>query len=146
MNKGPRLLLLCATLAGAAQAAGTAPASAPPPRKNQAPWDATLFGVAPEAPSASAPQAQAPQQPAARQKKPKASPPLAPPLPFQYLGQLQQDGVTYFLLQHGTRFLSVQSGQQIDPHYVLQKAQGNQLHFVYLPLRQEQILKPGDMN
>jgi len=70
--------------------------------------------------------------------------PRAPPLPFRYMGQVN-DGrglLTYFLLR-GTETLAVSVGESIDKSYRLERAEGGVLHFLYLPLQVQQSLQIG---
>ena len=71
-------------------------------------------------------------------------PPQAPPLPFRFVGQVN-DGLgntTYFLMR-GTETLSAVVGQNLAGQYLLERAENGVLHFTYLPLRQQQILQIG---
>ncbi len=71
-------------------------------------------------------------------------PPRAPPLPFRYMGQINDGNgaVTYFLLR-GTSTLSVSVGDTIDNTYRLDSAEGGALQFTFLPLRERQSLHFG---
>ena len=71
-------------------------------------------------------------------------PPRAPPLPFRYMGQINDGNgaVTYFLLR-GTSTLSVSLGDTIDNTYRLDSAEGGALQFTFLPLRERQSLHFG---
>ncbi len=71
-------------------------------------------------------------------------PPRAPPLPFRYMGQIDDGNgaVTYFLLR-GTATLSVSVGDTIDNTYRLDSAEGGALQFTFLPLRERQSLHFG---
>ena len=68
----------------------------------------------------------------------------APPLPFRYMGQINDGNgaVTYFLLR-GTATLSVSVGDSIDNTYRLDSAEGGALQFTFLPLRERQSLHFG---
>jgi hypothetical protein len=73
-----------------------------------------------------------------------AEAPRAPPLPFRFMGQLD-DGrgkQTYFLAR-GTAMLSVSLGETIDSTYLLERVELGALHFTYLPLRERQSLQFG---
>ena len=70
--------------------------------------------------------------------------PRAPPLPFRFMGQLDdgRGNQTYFLAR-GTAMLSVSLGETIDSTYVLERVELGALHFTYLPLRERQSLQFG---
>lgn len=70
--------------------------------------------------------------------------PRAPPLPFRYMGQVDdgRGNRTYFLLR-GTAPLSVAVGETIDNTYRLESAETGVLHFTYLPLRTRQSFQFG---
>jgi hypothetical protein len=70
--------------------------------------------------------------------------PRAPPLPFRYMGQVDdgRGNRTYFLLR-GTATLSVAVGDAIDSTYRLESAENGNLNFTYLPLRARQNLQIG---
>lgn len=72
-------------------------------------------------------------------------PPQAPPLPFRLLGQIE-DGPEgqAFVLAQGDRVLNVSPGTTIDERYRLEKFEGGQLHFLYLPLNLRQTLAVGN--
>ena len=70
--------------------------------------------------------------------------PRAPPLPFRYMGQVDdgRGNRTYFLLR-GTATLSVSVGDNIDNIYRLESADTGILHFTYLPMKARQSLQIG---
>ena len=70
--------------------------------------------------------------------------PRAPPLPFRYMGQVDdgRGNRTFFLLR-GTATLSVAVGDAIDNVYRLESADNGILNFTYLPLRARQNLQIG---
>lgn len=73
-----------------------------------------------------------------------AEAPRAPPLPFRYMGQVD-DGrgvLTYFLIR-GTETLAASVGESIDNIYRLERAEAGVLHFIYLPLQVRQSLQIG---
>ena len=71
--------------------------------------------------------------------------PTAPPLPFSYIGQYQQDGVeTLFYLVRGDRVYDVKVGDVIDNTYRIDHVLNGQLMFTYLPLNTSQGLRLGD--
>ena len=73
-----------------------------------------------------------------------AEAPRAPPLPFRFMGQLDDGrGNRTFFLARGTAMLSVSLGETIDSTYLLERVDGGALHFTYLPLRERQCLQIG---
>lgn len=70
--------------------------------------------------------------------------PEAPPLPFRYLGRLDERGKpAIFYLARGEEILPVRSGQVIDGTYRVGKVDDKQLSFIYLPLKTRQFLTVG---
>jgi hypothetical protein len=70
--------------------------------------------------------------------------PKAPPLPFRFMGQLDEgNGQRIYFLARGTEMISASVGENIDNTYLLERADGGSLRFVYLPLREAQILQTG---
>lgn len=68
--------------------------------------------------------------------------PVAPPMPFQYVGQIQgREGPT-ILLSRGTESFSVKAGEPIDNDYRLESVTSESLTIVYLPLNERQTLNP----
>ncbi len=68
--------------------------------------------------------------------------PAAPPMPFQYVGQIQgREGPT-ILLSRGAESFSVKTGEAIDNDYRLESVTGESLTIVYLPLNERQTLNP----
>ena len=75
---------------------------------------------------------------------PVIEPPRAPPLPFRFMGQVDEgNGQRIFFLTRGTEMISASVGENIDNTYLLERADGGSLRFVYLPLREAQILQIG---
>ncbi len=75
---------------------------------------------------------------------PVIEPPKAPPLPFRFMGQVDEgNGQRIFFLTRGTEMISASVGENIDSTYLLERADGGSLRFVYLPLREAQILQIG---
>lgn len=89
-------------------------------------------------PAAPAPAVAAPPPP------PSASPPSAPPLPFVYMGKLENAaGTTVFLIQ-GDRNLVVKEGEVIDQIYRVDSVTSTDITLVYLPLGLRQVLALGE--
>ena len=78
-----------------------------------------------------------------------APPPAAPPLPFIYIGKLEQGPQdTQIFLSANNKVLSVLVGKNVDPVWRLDKEDANTLTFTYLPLSLVKVLskavrKPG---
>jgi len=67
-------------------------------------------------------------------------PPAAPPLPFEYIGQLEgREGVSV-ILSLGGEFVTAKAGQQLGDDYRLETVSPEELTFVYLPLGERQSL------
>ncbi|KXB31753.1 hypothetical protein AT959_05215 [Dechloromonas denitrificans] len=69
--------------------------------------------------------------------------PKAPPLPFQYLGQLHEDGEQRVFINHQGRHLVIKAGDVIGGMYVVETLTAGQVVFVYLPLGEKQTLPTG---
>jgi len=75
---------------------------------------------------------------------PVIEPPKAPPLPFRFMGQVDEgNGHRVFFLLRGTEMISASVGENIDNSYLLERADGGSLRFIYLPLRETQLLQIG---
>jgi hypothetical protein len=60
------------------------------------------------------------------------------------MGQLDEgNGQRIYFLARGTEMISASVGENIDNTYLLERADGGNLRFVYLPLREAQILQIG---
>jgi hypothetical protein len=74
-------------------------------------------------------------------------PPQAPPLPFKYLGRLEEaPGATRWYLLAGERLVVASVGDEIDGRYRVDGVSPDQpllLRFTYLPLAQAQTLAIG---
>lgn len=69
--------------------------------------------------------------------------PVAPPLPFQYLGKVVEDGqVRVFLARQG-RYLIAGNGDAIDGTYRVEEIGGGRMTFLYQPLNERQTLAIG---
>jgi hypothetical protein len=70
----------------------------------------------------------------------KPEPPKAPPLPFKYLGQLQEDRGIALFLERGNMTLVVRAGETVDGAYHVEKVTPTQATFIYLLLNESQQL------
>ena len=75
---------------------------------------------------------------------PQPPPPQAPPLPFKYMGSMNESAErTVWYLMQGERLIVAGTGDVIDSIYRTEGAEGGQLRFTYLPLNQRQTLSIG---
>ena len=75
---------------------------------------------------------------------PQPPPPQAPPLPFKYMGSMNESAErTVWYLMQGERLIMAGTGDVIDSIYRTEGAEGGQLRFTYLPLNQRQTLSIG---
>jgi hypothetical protein len=82
--------------------------------------------------------------PAPEAAPPAPPPPQAPPLPFKYMGSIQESAErTVWYLMQGERLIVAGVGDVIDSTYRTEGAEGGQLRFTYLPLNQRQVLAIG---
>lgn len=73
--------------------------------------------------------------------------PTAPPLPFRYMGRMQEeDGQALVYLTQGTRAYSVSQGDTIDGTYRVDSISPSAVTLVYLPLNIRQNLNIGRAN
>jgi hypothetical protein len=66
--------------------------------------------------------------------------PSAPPLPFSYLGHIEQDGNTLMFLVQQDRNYVLKEGDVLDGTYQLDEVRPDLLTFTYLPLNIKQTL------
>jgi len=95
----------------------------------------------PEAPDAFQPRSWQP--PAPPPKSAPAAKPVAPPLPFAYLGRIEEDGATTIYLRRGEDVVLAQPHKAIDSTYRLDEVSANRLVFTHVPLQQQQVLSLG---
>ncbi len=136
-----------------AQAAPSAAAAASTPSLDTrrlttraAPASAPLDAFAPRSWTRAAP-ALPPPPPPAPVELPPPAPPQAPPLPFRYMGRLEEAaGATRWYLLAGERLIVASAGDEIDGRYRVDGVLPDQpllLRFTYLPLAQAQTLAIG---
>jgi hypothetical protein len=75
-----------------------------------------------------------PQAAAAPQKPP------VPPLPFQYVGKVIEDGKQEVYVMRDDKLLAIASGQKIGNDYRVERISGKSITFTYLPLKTRQTL------
>lgn len=69
--------------------------------------------------------------------------PKAPGLPFKYLGKMIENGAVRVFLSDQDRHLIVRAGEVINGNYKVAKISDGQIVFVYLPLKERQVLPIG---
>jgi hypothetical protein len=67
-------------------------------------------------------------------------PPSAPPLPFRYVGLIQEEGALTLFLESGERLYSVKVGDVIDGNYRVEEISPQGVEFLYLPMNMRQSL------
>ena len=75
---------------------------------------------------------------------PPPPPPSAPPLPFQFVGKLDDGGPIKVFLQRGSRVVTVGVGDVIDSTYRVESITDTQMTLIYLPLDIRQVLSVGN--
>lgn len=71
---------------------------------------------------------------------PPAPRPMAPPLPFRYVGAIDETGQRRALVLHGEQLHIVRAGDEIDGRYRVERIGEAGIEFLYLPLKQRQSL------
>lgn len=66
--------------------------------------------------------------------------PTPPPLPFTYLGTVQDDGHAIVFLARDQRLYTVRKGEVFDSQYRLEDEGRDRIELVYLPLNAKQTL------
>ncbi|MGH8381917.1 hypothetical protein [Pseudomonas sp.] len=74
---------------------------------------------------------------------PVALPPVAPALPFQFVGRLDDRDDQQVFLQSGEKLYVVRRGDVIDDLYRIEHISATELSVVYLPLHLSQTLSVG---
>lgn len=69
--------------------------------------------------------------------------PTAPPLPFQFIGKLEDSQQLQVFLQNGERLYVVRAGDVIDDTYKIDRISATEMSLVYLPLKFAQTLSVG---
>ncbi len=64
-------------------------------------------------------------------------PPVAPPLPYQFIGQWTENGLDTVFLGQGDRVLAVRKGARLDGGWRLEDLRPGSLLFTYEPLNQQ---------
>lgn len=95
-------------------------------------------GWQPAPPAVETPVAAAPQ--AMVGPVPPAPAPSAPPLPFQFMGQLTDNGKRVVYLSRGDTTLIVRTGETLEQTYKVLNIAANQIEFEYLPTGEKQLM------
>ncbi|EJM50832.1 hypothetical protein [Pseudomonas sp. GM48] len=69
--------------------------------------------------------------------------PTAPPLPFQFVGRLDDRSDLQVFLQNGEKIYVVRKGDVIDETWRIERISNKELSLVYLPLHLSQTLSVG---
>lgn len=69
--------------------------------------------------------------------------PTAPPLPFKYLGKLNEEGEIRVFLSHQGRHLIARVGDVINGTYSIEEISGGRMTLLYQPLKEIQTLAIG---
>lgn len=64
-----------------------------------------------------------------------------PPLPFRFLGTLEEKGLQSVVLMEGPTVYVLRVGQDVDQRYRVERITPTQILFTYMPLRQRQSLE-----
>jgi hypothetical protein len=67
-------------------------------------------------------------------------PPKAPPLPFQFIGWMDDGDQLRAFLSRGEQVYTAAEGAQLDADYRIEKVDAAQITFLYLPLSEKQVL------
>lgn len=69
--------------------------------------------------------------------------PTAPPLPFTYVGKMEEEGRWVVYLAKGEKFYSVSKGETFDQVYRLEDVENGNVVIQYLPLSTKQVIAIG---
>lgn len=64
----------------------------------------------------------------------------APPLPFRFVGALEEGGNRFVVLMEGEELHILRRGERIDDRYRVERISPGRIEFTYLPLRARQLL------
>lgn len=71
---------------------------------------------------------------------PPPEPPKAPPVPFQYLGMLEEGEQLHIYLSKGEMTYITHVGEKLDEVYLVKRLDKQGIRVVYLPLSEEQTI------
>jgi hypothetical protein len=69
--------------------------------------------------------------------------PTAPPLPFLYLGKINEAGETRVFLNHQGKHIIAKVGDVINGTYSVEEISGGRMTFLYQPMNETQVLAIG---
>jgi hypothetical protein len=69
---------------------------------------------------------------------------MAPPLPYRYLGKLQEQGHLVVFLDNNSRPIPVKGGEVLDGQWKVEEITPRQVRFTYIPLAQTATLSIGE--
>lgn len=78
--------------------------------------------------------------------QPRAVPPPEPPLPFQYLGKVIDEGKLSVFLMSGSAHYSVQQGETVIKQYRVDRITDAAVTFTYLPTGTQKVLAVPPVN
>lgn len=74
---------------------------------------------------------------------PPPEPPRSPPVPFEYLGLMEEDNVVHIYLKQGENTVVTRVGEKLDDDYLVRRLDRQGVHVTYLPLKREQLIPIG---
>lgn len=105
--------------------------------RNYSPTVKNMFGIQTWVPPLTKKELQAQK---AQQIQLASQPPVAPPLPFKYVGKVEEeDNVKYFLLQQN-KLINIEMGQLVDAQWRLVSEDLQYLNWIYVPFDQPKSL------
>jgi len=75
---------------------------------------------------------------------PPPPPPMAPPLPYRYLGKLQESGQLVVFLDNNSRPVPIKGGEVLDGQWRVEEITPRMVRFTYIPLAQTATLNIGE--
>lgn len=67
--------------------------------------------------------------------------PQAPPLPYRFVGAVDDQGDRSVFLMEGTQVMMVRAGDELGGRYRVERVSDQAIEFTYLPLKQRQTLQ-----
>lgn len=75
-----------------------------------------------------------------KQARPIVPPPVAPPIPFSYLGKIEEDGKAEYFVMQQNKLFNLKIGQQVQGQWRLDSEDAQYLNWTFLPLKLTQTL------
>jgi hypothetical protein len=85
-----------------------------------------------------------PPPPPPKYTPPPPPPPMAPPLPYRYLGKLQEQDHLVVFLDNNTRPIPIKGGEVLDGVWRVDDITPRMVRFTYIPLAQTATLNIGE--